>query len=159
MATKEYEDDEQELLDLGRKFFASMEAKQRYDPMKAKAYYQRNRDTIIQMNKQYYTNHRNEYIQYLRNYCTENRELMYKRDKLRSVVRNKIIQRDVDNAVETFVNEVMQPISVESSVSDDFTLRQQQWSDKKPGRPKAGSKPKKPYTYVRQEGPFVLEFT
>jgi len=158
MPFKKYENDEEELLDLGRRFFEKLESnKKRYDPVKARAYYQKNRDTIIKMNRQYYLNHRTEYILYLRNYCTENRELIYKRDKLRSVVQNKIVQQDVDNDIEALVNEVMQP--EEAPAPDDFTLRQLEMDNKRrSGRPKKGSKPRKPYTYVKQEGPFIMEF-
>ncbi len=158
MPFKKYENDEEELLDLGRRFFDRLKTKPKYDPVKARAYYQKNRDTIIEMNKRYYANHRTEYTEYLRKYCTENRELRYKRDKLRTVVQNKAIQREVDNAVETFVNEVMHPIAVPAPAPDDFLLRQDDWAGKRPGRPRGGSKPKKPYTYIKHVGEFVMEF-
>jgi hypothetical protein len=158
MPFKKYENDEEELLDLGRRFFDRLETKPKYDPVRARAYYQKNRDKILEMNKRYYANHRTEYVEYLKRYCRDNRELHYKRDKLRSVVQNKAIEKEVDNEVQTFVNEIVQPEPVQPPMADTFPLRQDEWAGKRPGRPKRGAKPKKPYTYVRQEGPFIMQF-
>jgi hypothetical protein len=115
MSIKKFEDADEEMMEYARTYVDGMEARERYDPAKAKAYYQRNRDAILDMNKRYYANHRTEYIEYLRAYWGANREILNKRYKLHKLV-NRITKQKEDTrgewAIEreAFVNQVVPDI-------------------------------------------------
>lgn len=90
----QYDTLETALLDSGRKFVDNVESRSRYCPAKSQKYYQRNRDTCIEMSKEYYKKHREEYLAYLRDYYVANRELLRKRNKLRYIAcKNREIER------------------------------------------------------------------
>ena len=112
MSIKKFGDADEEMMEYARTYVDGMEKRERYDPAKAKAYYQRNRDAILDMNKRYYANHRTEYIEYLRAYWGANRELLNKRYKLNRLVK-RMAQKEEDKrgewAIEreAFVNAVV----------------------------------------------------
>lgn len=115
MPIKKFQDSDEEMMEYARTYVDGMEARERYDPAKAKAYYQRNRDAILDMNKRYYANHRTEYIEYLRSYWGANREILNKRYKLHRLVK-RITKKQEDTrgewAIEreAFINEVVPDI-------------------------------------------------
>ena len=115
MPIKQFQDSDEEMMEYARTYVDGMAARERYDPAKAKAYYQRNRDAILDMNKRYYANHRTEYVEYLRSYWGANRELLNKRYRLNRLVKRMTKQKeDTRNewAIEreAFVNEVIPDI-------------------------------------------------
>jgi hypothetical protein len=115
MPIKQFQDSDEEMMEYARTYVDGMEARERYDPAKAKAYYQRNRDAILDMNKRYYANHRTEYIEYLRSYWGANRELLNKRYKLNRLVKRMSKQKEDTRGEwaierEAFVNEVVPDI-------------------------------------------------
>lgn len=115
MPIKQFQDSDEEMMEYARTYVDGMEARERYDPAKAKAYYQRNRDAILDMNKRYYANHRTEYVEYLRSYWGANRELLNKRYKLNRLVKRMSKQKEDTRGEwaierEAFVNEVIPDI-------------------------------------------------
>lgn len=111
MPIRKFENDEEEMMEYARMYVDGMAARQRYDPAKAKAYYQRNREAILEMNKRYYAHHRAEYVDYLRAYWSENREVLAQRYKLHKLVKKRAKENDTRRewAIEreTFVNSVI----------------------------------------------------
>lgn len=115
MSIRKFEDSDEEMMEYARTYVDGMAARERYDPAKAKAYYQRNREAILDMNKRYYANHRTEYVEYLRSYWTANREILNKRYKLHRLVKRITKQQEDTRGEwaierEAFVNAVVPDI-------------------------------------------------
>jgi hypothetical protein len=157
MPIKQFESAEEEMMEYSRMYVDGMDQRNRYDPAKAKAYYRRNREAILEMNKRYYANHRREYIDYLRSYWGANRELLAKRYKLRDKVQKNTVEHDTRSewAIEreVFVNEVVPDVETIPIPPDVFTERQ---SRIRKSRAKANTV--KPYTCVIRNEPFIMEF-
>lgn len=115
MSIRKFEDSDEEMMEYARTYVDGMAARERYDPAKARAYYQRNREAILDMNKRYYANHRTEYVEYLRSYWSENREILNKRYRLHKIVKRITKQREDTRGEwaierEAFVNAVVPDI-------------------------------------------------
>jgi len=156
MPIKKFESAEEEMMEYSRRYLDGMAARKRYDPAKAKAYYQRNRATILEMNKRYYTNHRAEYIQYLRKYYDANKEVLSKRYKLRDVLSKIDDAEEVEEAQRVaFIKQVTPDVRTIPVLSEDNTDATYSWRGKRIGRPPMDSKP---YTCTIRNEPGVLLF-
>lgn len=154
MSIRKFEDSDDEMMEYARMYVDGMAARERYDPAKARSYYQRNREAILEMNKQYYANHRTEYVNYLRSYWSENREILNKRYKLHKLVKRISQEKDTRSewAIEreNFVKAVVPDIETVPP-----TLVCHNGSRKR--KPRAKPAPK-PYTFVIRNEPGVMTF-